>query len=201
MKNFICCSLLAVVFLALMGCAPSYYLNDRMRTNPPKVVLVLPPENMTPNTEVQEKLYPIIYDILEQRGYYCISPELAQAVFNANKMNDAGRVNSLPVSKFKEIFGADAVLKTRVTDWSTKYIVISSSVTVGLDMQLWDTDRGDTLWTMKRTLSQSPDNSNAGLIGAMINAAVSAATVQYEPIAADNVQAMYNTIPQGIYKW
>ena len=38
--------------LALNGCAPEAYVSDEFRTNPPKIVVVLPPENTTSNTEV-----------------------------------------------------------------------------------------------------------------------------------------------------
>src|SRR5687767_12082537 len=94
---------LAALGLMLVSCAPKAYVSESMKKNPPKVILVLPPENTTSNTEVTEKAYPFVFSYLAERGYYAISPELAQAVFNANKMNDPGRLNTLPPQKFREI--------------------------------------------------------------------------------------------------
>ncbi|HQB65420.1 MAG TPA: hypothetical protein PK616_05995 [Fibrobacteraceae bacterium] len=56
---------------------------------------------------------------------------------------------------------------------------------------------------MTRTLQQSSGSANAGLIGSLINAAISTATFEYEPIAEDNTAFMFKTIPEGPYydKW
>jgi hypothetical protein len=203
MKNFIFLSFSTFMLLFLSACGPTYFLNEKLEKNPPKVVIILPPDNQTSNTEVEEKLYPILYDILSNRGYYCVSPELARMVFNANKLNEAGRIHEIPPNKFREIFAADAILKTRVTDWSVSYVVISSSITITLEMELFDSKSGELLWSMTRTLQQSSGSSNAGLIGSLINAAISTATFEYEPIAEDNTAFMFKTIPEGPYydKW
>lgn len=184
--------------LALVACAPqvSYTTADFARYKP-KSVLVLPPENLTPNTEVLEKSYPYIYSYLAQRGYYAVSPELALQLFEANKLNDPGRVNQLPTAKFNEVFGVDAVLRTKVTEWSSKYIVLSSSVTVGFSMELLDAKTGTLLWKRENMLSRQPDNSNNSLLGAMVNAALNAAISPYEPIASENAALMLYSIPQG----
>ena len=137
---------------------------------------------------------------MAQRGYYVISPELTLQLFRANKLNDPGQINNLPTAKFNEVFGVDAVLKTKVTDWSSKYVVVSSSVNVGFDMTLVDTKSGTVLWSYSRVLSQTPNNgNNNSILGALINAALTAATTPYEPIASDNARFMLSTIPQGPY--
>jgi hypothetical protein len=187
--------------VALLGSAcqtmPTHTTADFNRLRP-RSVLVLPPENTTPNTDVLEKAYPHVFSKLAQRGYYAVSPELALQLFRANKLNDPGRINSLPTQKFKEVFGVDAVLKTKVTDWSSKYVVISSMVTVGLEMSLYDCATGKLLWSHKNSLSKAPDSNGGGLVGALVNAAVNAAFTQYEPIAAENAAQMLSTLPKGV---
>jgi len=126
-----------------------------------------------------------------------VSPELAMQLFEANKLNDPGRINSLPTAKFHEVFGVDAVLRTKVTEWSSKYIVISSTVNVGYDMELLDAKTGTLLWKRTNVLSKAPDNSNGGLLGALVNAAMNAATTPYEPIASENANLMMQSVPQG----
>jgi hypothetical protein len=190
-------------FLFLQGCAPGFKLVQNYESVKPATVLVLPPENTTAGTEIEEKVYPIIYEKMSRRGYYCISPELARGVFNANKLEDAARINTIPAAKMKEIFGVDAVLRVVVTEWSSKYIVISSSVNVGFKLTLISTTTGEELWSYERILSKSPGGGNSGLIGALVNAAVNAALTQYEPIAEENANNMISTIPMGVFygKW
>lgn len=184
------------LFAGACATAPVHTTPDFAKMQP-KTVLVLPPENTTSNTEVMEKAYPFVFSKLAQRGYYVISPELAMQLFVANKMNDPGRLNKLPAQKFTEVFGVDAILTTRVTEWSSKYIVIDSSVNVGFEMNLIDCRSGKLLWSHTNTLSRSPDNGGGGLISGLINTAVHAATVPYEPIASENASIMMSTIPLG----
>ena len=181
-----------------IGCVLKPTLSPKYQQLKPKYVLVLPPENTTSGTEIEETVYPIIYEKFARRGYYCLSPELARAVFNINKLEDAGRINSIPPAKFKEIFGVDAVLKVRVTDWSSKYYVISSNVTVKFEMELVHAESGEVLWALTNTLSKAPgNNQGGGLIGALINAAAHAAFTPYEPIAEENAAMMIKTVPMG----
>lgn len=196
--------LLAFASALLLGCSsqpPKPWV-------PPSLVLILPPENTTAATDIESIVYPMVYERMVNRGYYCISPELARGIFNTNKLEDAGRINSLPPRKFREVFGADAVLKVRVTEWSSYYMVLASSVSVTMEMSLVDTETGETLWTRTRTESRSPESDSAGtgkpglvetLVHAMIDAAVHAAITEYEPIAEANVEAMVGEVPAGDY--
>jgi hypothetical protein len=192
--------LLAAAFsLAFVNCGPKPKINPQYQQMKPTVIVVLPPENTTSNTEVEETAYPIIFEKITNRGYYCISPEMVRATFNANRMEDAGRINALPPQKFKEVFNADAVLKTKITDWSSKYILISASVTITLEMQLVDAKTGEELWSMTNTVSKSPNNSGGGVLGALVSAAMTAAFTAYEPIMEENANVTLTTVPLGDY--
>jgi hypothetical protein len=191
--------LIAAGTLLLGACAPQTRTTSDFDRLKPKTVLVLPPENTTSNTEVLQKSYPFVFSEMAQRGYYVVSPELALQLFRANKLNDPGQLNNLPTAKFNEVFGVDAVLKTKVTEWSSKYVVVSASVNVGFDMTLVDAKSGTVLWSHSRVLSQTPGGNNNSILGALVNAALTAATAPYEPIASDNAKFMLSTIPQGPY--
>lgn len=199
MRNNLRLLLTAVGTLLLASCAPIIRTTADFERLKPKTVLVLPPENTTSNTEVLQKSYPFVFSEMAQRGYYVVSPELTLQLFRANKLNDPGQINNLPTAKFYEVFGVDAVLKTKVTEWSSKYIVISATVNVGFDMTLVDTKSGTVLWSHSQVLSKSPDNSGGNPLAMLINAALTAATTPYEPIASQNAKSMLSTIPQGPY--
>ena len=199
MRNKTGLFLASLTALALTSCAPQLRTTSDFERLKPKTVLVLPPENTTSNTEVLQKSYPFVFSEMAQRGYYVVSPELALQLFRANKLNDPGQLNNLPTAKFNEVFGVDAVLKTKVTEWSSKYVVVSASVNVGFDMTLVDARSGTVLWSHSRVLSQAPGGNNNSILGALVNAALTAATTPYEPIASDNARFMLSTIPQGPY--
>jgi hypothetical protein len=183
-----------------MNCGPKPNIHPDYANRKPTVVLVLPPENTLQATEVEETAYPIIFEKLTNRGYYCISPELARGIFNANKLEDAARINTLPPQKFKEIFGADAVLKVRVLEWASKYVVISSTVTIKFEMTLVDAATGEDLWSMTHVVSKSPGGNSGSLLGALVEAALHAAITPYEPIAEENAGLMLKTVPEGTYR-
>lgn len=199
MRNKTGLFLASLTAFALTSCAPQLRTTSDFERLKPKTVLVLPPENTTSNTEVLQKSYPFVFSEMAQRGYYVVSPELALQLFRANKLNDPGQLNNLPTTKFNEVFGVDAVLKTKVTEWSSKYVVVSASVNVGFDMTLVDARSGTVLWSHSRVLSQAPGGNNNSILGALVNAALTAATTPYEPIASDNARFMLSTIPQGPY--
>jgi hypothetical protein len=185
--------------LLLTNCAPKPFLHPNYQQMKPKVLVVLPPDNVTSNDEVEKVAYPILYEKFSNRGYYCIAPELVRSVFNANRMENAGKINALPPQKMQEVFGADAVLRVRVTEWSTKYIIIDSKVTITVELEMVDAKTAEKLWEYKHTVSKSPGNSGGGLIGAMVNAALFAALEKYEPIMEDNAKAVVMTVPMGDY--
>lgn len=191
---------LILASLVLMHCGLTPKMVADYDKKKPTVVLVLPPENTLQATQVEETAYPIIFEKMTNRGYYCISPELARGVFNANKLEDAARINQLPPQKFKEIFGADAILKVRVLDWTSKYIIISSTVTIKFEMTLIDATTGEELWSLTNEISKAPNNSGGGLVGALVSAAMNAAFTPYEPIADENAKNMLNTLPEGKYR-
>jgi hypothetical protein len=192
--------LIASGALVLIQCGPQAKLIQNYQERKPTVVLVLPPENTIQATQVEEVAYPIIYEKMTNRGYYCISPELARGIFDANKLEDAGRINQLPPQKLKEIFGADAILRVKVLDWSSKFVIISSTVTIKFEMTLIDAATGDELWSFTNVVSKSPNNSGGGLVGAIVSAAINAAFTPYEPIAEENAKTMLATVPEGAYR-
>jgi hypothetical protein len=191
--------LIGLSALLLTHCGPKPFVHPNYQAMKPKVLVVLPPDNTTSNDEVEKVAYPILYEKFSNRGYYCIAPELVRSVFNANRMENAGRINELPAQKMHEVFNADAVLKVRISEWSTKYIVISATVTITVELEMVDAKTGEKLWSMKNTVSKSPGDNGGGFIGQLVNAAIFAAMEKYEPIMEDNAKTMATALPKGDY--
>jgi hypothetical protein len=111
-------------------------------------------------------------------------------------MNNAGRINSVPPKKLLEIFGADAVLKTKVTEWSSKYYVVGASVNVGLSMDLYTAKSDAPIWSRQEHRS-SETNIKDQRIWILIDAILHSALEKYEPIADSAAISMFQSIPPG----
>lgn len=202
LRKFLLATVITIASVVI-GCAPRFTLSPDYESNKPKTIVLLPPENTTSNNDIEYKAYPILFQELARRGYYVISPEIVKTVFIANKFENAGRINTIPVQNIGEVFGADAVMRCRVTEWSKKYVIIHTSINVGFDLELFDARTGELLWQCENVVSKSPNNNNNSILGALVSNAVSAVVGQYEPVAEENARKMTNTIPDGEYygKW
>jgi hypothetical protein len=81
---------------------------------------------------------------LAERGYYVFPVYLNDLVLRNFGFAEAGHIHLLSTQRLYELFGADSALFTTIKDWSSKYIVLASTVTVEMDYELKDT-RTDTL--------------------------------------------------------
>ena len=185
-----------LIVITLQGCAtappkPDY---SNFFENHPRSIVVVPAFNLSTAVEA-----PIVFDTtitrpFGERGYYVFPVFLTIDVLNDMGLSDEGLLSEVPSQRFKDVFGADAVLYVTIQDWVTKFIVISGSVTVTVQYKLVDTSTGAVLWERTKTVQRQSGGS--GLIGMVINAAVTAATVDYRPLA---VQANTMAVNQQGY--
>lgn len=163
--------------------------------------MVVPVSNQTTAVDA-----PVVFDTtitrpLAERGYYVFPVFLTNDVLNDMGLSDEGVLAEIPPQRFKDIFGADAVLYVTIQDWVTTYVVINASVKVTVKYKLVDTSTGEVLWERTQTARQGSGGS--GLIEMAINAAITAATVDYRPLATQaNIMAVYQQgygVPAGPY--
>lgn len=111
---------------------------------------------------------------LAEAGYYVVPVALADETFRQNGLTSAGDVHQVSPAKLREIYGADAALYVTVSDYGTRYMVISSATIVTASAKLVDLRSGTTLWTGSATASSEEGNggNNGGLVGMLITAAV-----------------------------
>jgi hypothetical protein len=166
------CSLPVLVLLSLLtGCvAPKDY--TQFRAHRPRSILVPPPLNESTDTAATYGYLSTITCPLAERGYYVFPVAVIDQFFKENGMPTAYEMHQAPLDKIDEIFGADAVLYTRVKQYGTKYVVISSTTVVEVDAQLVDVKTGTTLWQNHALYQVSSDDAGGGIIGMLINAAI-----------------------------
>jgi hypothetical protein len=171
----------------------------------PLSILILPPINESTAAEADEYYLTTIAEPLSYSGFYVYPNEVIMDALHTEGIDDGGKVASIPPSKFKDYFGADAILLVKIVKWNKSYYIVGADLTVTLEFVLKSTKTGETLWeytgTIKKDLSGG-NGGNNGLAGLLIKAAVTAvnaATADYTPVARDvNVQVL-STIPYGKY--
>ena len=200
--------LAACAALWLSGCVtqpkPDY---SNFFDHQPRSILVVPPANKTTAVDAPAVFLTTVSAAFAERGYYVFPVFLVQDILNDLGATDEGAIAAIPPEKFKEVFGTDSILYVTITDWTTTYVVLSSNITVGAEYRLVDAGTGAVLWTGTQKVIQSSGGGGggglAGLIVAAVQAAVTATTVQYRPIAiqANNMAASRSGygLPAGPY--
>lgn len=170
----------------------------------PLVILILPPMNETTAADAKEYYSTTIQEPLAFTGYYTLPYPITSEILKMEGIYDSELLVNMPLPKFREYFGADAVLFTTIKKWDLSYMVIASSLTVSIDCVLKSTISDQILWKYCGTIvvDLSGGHSGGGLAGLIVKAivtAVSTAMADYVPYARQaNYQALY-TMPYGKY--
>ncbi len=142
----------------------------------------------TTAVEAQSVYMTTITKPLAERGFYVFPVFLTDALLKDLGLAEAGLAHQLPRERYRELFGADAVLFVTIEDWSTKYIAIQTSTVVTASFVLKDTRTGTLLWEATATGARSSGDGGGGLIGMLVAAAVTYAVnqmtdIDYRPLA------------------
>jgi len=164
-----------VVVAALGACAtPSPYDYTAFRENRPVSMLVLPPLNETPEVAATYGVLSQVTLPLAEAGYYVLPVTLMDETFRQNGLNNPAEIHDVSPQKLREIFGADAVVYIKVTQYGTSYVVVSSETRVTAQARIVDLRTGQLLWQGSATASSSEGRSSnqGGLAGLLITAIV-----------------------------
>lgn len=193
----------AFILALLSGCAmqPKTDLSA-FHTHKPRSIVVVPVLNESPEISAAPVFVSTITRPLAERGYYVFPVYLTDLILRDFGLAEAGHIHQLDTQRLYELFGADAALFVIIKDWSSKYILLSSTVAVEMDYLLKDTRTGTVLWQSKERVVQGSGAAGGGLIGMAITAAVNAMFTDYLPLARQaNNQAFLppRGLPAGPY--
>ncbi len=166
-------SLLSILLLTACA-APKSYDYTAFRQSKPHSILVLPPLNNSPDVRATYSFLSTVTQPLAESGYYVYPVALVDQTFRENGLLNPGEMHQAPLSKIREIFGADATLYITVTKYGASYQVVSSEVRVTASARLVDNRNGQLLWEGEASASNSEGNNNnsGGLTGMLISALV-----------------------------
>ena len=205
MKNKIIILILSLIIIN--GCAiiTKGEAFPKMYKEKPVSILVLPPINESTAADAKEYYSTTIAEPLSFAGYYVFPIEIVNEVLKQEGIYDTELIVDLDPSKFKEYFGADAVLFTKIIAWNTSYYVMGGNVKVHIAFDLVSTKTGETLWSYndKLTVDTTADDNElggaAGLLLQLAATAVQTAAQDYTPLAKKVNTTVLQTIPFGIY--
>lgn len=200
--------LLLSVVLTLSGCGTASRtrgsLYPGMYEEKPVTLLVMPPINNTSAVQAKELLYTSISRPLAEAGYYVISPSLAMDVLKQESAYDAELFIDQPLKKFREFFGADAVVFSVIDSWAKQGLGINTKIRYIIKSTLTDEvlfDRSCDLY-LDLSVNSGKSSSEKGLLGVLVELAVgalnTALTDQIEAARKANY-FIFQDLPVGKY--
>lgn len=166
------CAFLAV--LALAGCAkPSHTDYSAFKESKPKSILVLLPENQSPDVAASHGFLSQVTYPLAESGYYVFPVAVVEETFKQNGLTQPGDINAVSIAKLRQIFGADAVLYLTVLQYGTSYQVVNSDTRVTATAKLVDLTTGKSLWSGRASASSTENqNNSSGVVSMLLQAVV-----------------------------
>jgi hypothetical protein len=199
-----------VMFLSACVQGPTYVSKQKafpaLYEERPLSIVVLPPINMTSAADAKEYYATTIAEPLSYAGYYIYPIEVTNDILKNEGLYDTESSEGLPPEKYKQFFGADAVMYIKILKWDTSYFVLGGNVTVAVDCLLKSTTTGRDLWKYRGSIvvdtSGNSNNSGggiAGLVAKLIVTAIATATTDYVPIAKQVNLITISSMPYGKY--
>lgn len=195
--------------LIVTGCASPNLITKvqefpEMYNEKPRSLLVMPPINLSTAADAKDYYATTVEMPLAFQGYYTFPYELTSEILKQEGIYDSELVYDMPLDKFHEYFGADAILFTQIKKWDTSYAVIASSLTVSIDAEIKSTKTSETLWKYNGTVvvDLSGGDSGGGLVGLIAKAivtAVNTAAADYTTYARQANGRFIVTVPVGPY--
>ncbi|MGX9462852.1 DUF799 domain-containing protein [Shewanella sp. A14] len=193
----------------LTGCVTPTYVTKGtefpgMYIEKPKSLLIMPPINLSTAADAKDYYSTTVEMPVAFHGYYTFPYELTAAVLKEQGIYDSELVYDIPLNKFQEYFGADAVLFTKIVKWDTSYTVIASNLTVSIEAEIKSTKTSEVLWKYTGTVvvDLSGNSGSGGLVGLLANAIVTAintAAADYTTYAKQANSRLIYSVPVGPY--
>jgi len=197
-------SLVLVVFL-LSGCSTTQQIQKSvaykgMYAEKPVSILLMPPINKSTAVDAKEYFHSTLSAPLADAGFYVIPTFLSMEILKKESAYDAELFLNAPLTKFGEVFGADAVLFTIIHQWDKTY----GMVYVEVEYILKSVKTNEILYTRKGQINYSTNvsSSEGGLVGFLISmaeTAIETAKTKYIDVARIANSYTFRDLPTGKY--
>lgn len=169
----------------------------------PATLLVLPPVSQANDIKATPGMLAHATPPLAEAGYYVLPVTLVDETFKQNGLTTPNDIHEVPPQKLREIFGADAAVYLRVTQYGTVYNVVSGDTVVAAEARIVDLRSGQLLWQGKAVASSAEGRNNQGglvglLVQAVVNQIVGTLTDQSFTYAGVASQRLLGARPNGV---
>jgi hypothetical protein len=202
----------AVLSVLLVGCASMQVEEDELakfHETKPASILILPVVNKSVDVMASTSALTTLPKILGERGYYIFPVNTVKSLLESEGFADPQEIHDASTTKLADLFHADSVLYVVIHEWTSRYLVISTTTEVDLEYTLKNRN-GEVIFNDRKTVEYTPESessSNNDLLGDLISSAVSAAieraSPNYLPLTREaNSQAFLyssNPLPPGPY--
>lgn len=184
---------------------PAFYEEE-----PPVSILVMPPINLTDNVDAKDYFYYTLQAVLANRGYYSFPPLLSMQTLQENSAYDSEIFFEGDISKFGQLFGADLLLFTKISEWKKR--PVGGAIDVTVEYIFRSTSTGETVYSRKGSIvcdtkfkSGLATNGNPivmliGLVVDAIGTAVKTGVTDYTAVARScNYITLCYDLPAGKY--
>lgn len=199
--------ILLVALSGPAGCSLTPYDYSAYLHLMPRSILVLPPLNESQEVDAPYSFLSTVTRPLAEAGYYVYPVAVIDQLMKQEGLPTPGEMHQVPLRKFEEIFGADAVLYITIKDWGTSYRVIDSSTTVSIQSTLVDVRTGRVLWKGSATqVDSSMASTSSGtlldpilwLTGALVHQVASALSDPSHSLARSANHELFYNSHQGL---
>ncbi|MFL5312212.1 MAG: GNA1162 family protein [Myxococcales bacterium] len=196
---------IALIAALAAACAqPAKKDYSKLVSSNPRGLLVVPVVNKSVDVDAADYFLSTLSVPLAERGYYVFPVNLVKRMLEDDGLSDAALVHGTDPARLCALFGADAVLFVTIEQWTAKYMLLTTQVTVEFDYVLKDGRTGEELWRDHQTGVYASDSGGGGLAGAIAAAIVAKAAPNYMPLAREaNSRAMAYPgpgFPSGPYR-
>ena len=117
-----------------------------------QTVAILPVEIIKKDQkETAEMLRQGLYAHLKESKFNLLERYVVDGLLKQHDLNNPADFLRINPMRFAEILGADAVLISRINRVERSYLIVHSSIEVGVSAQLVDTRTGEILWRAEQT--------------------------------------------------
>jgi cell division septation protein DedD len=119
-----------------------------------QTVAILPVEIVDKGQKETAALFrQTLYANLQESDFNLLEPYIVDGLLKQNNLTDPAQFLHINPMQFTEILGADAVLISRINKVERSYMIVHSSIEIGVSVQMVDTRTGEILWRAEQTES------------------------------------------------
>jgi len=160
----------------------------------PTSIAVLLVQNETTDMDAPKSFRPRLFNLIMVKGYKSLTTAVIDSKLALKDIREAGQLGSMTPQEIGKYLNVDALLYTTVTEWSTTYLVVYSSMKVGARFQLIDAKTGEQLWESEQEVAGRKFGLDDDVIG---DAFAFAAFQAYDPYVEQVINTAFSTLPNG----